>query len=278
MRPNPQHTYRWYAYDPVSRLTVYCARSGGMPRGGFTVQRHEDEPAFVYDPKTHGGWTFLFDPATGTSYPASFGRKFGNGWSMALCGTPEGVFAKLGAELYLARVKRDDAKRRAEVSWEPVDGGAPSGDGEFQPLVFDSKRKRLLFVAARKGGDAQVWEHPLGKGAWQEVALAKSTPHMSREIVYDAANDCLISMPDQKLMILDLGADRKEWRELDVAMPKGLYGTECAMVYDPVHRLCVMLIPRSFSGYMQTMLFRYDPKTARFRAQPAEPPKADRPQ
>jgi hypothetical protein len=265
LRATSQHTYRWYAYDPVSGMMVYCARYCG-PRNGFTVQRYEDEPAFVYDSKKHKQWTFLYDPAKNVNYPAVFGRPFGNSWSMALCTTPKGVFAKAGGSLYLAKVTRDDEKKKANVKWQFVEKGAPSGSGEFQPLVCDSKRKRLLFVAAKgKGTPVRVWEHPLGKGAWKEIKLAGSTKHVSREVVYDDVNDCLVSMPQQKLMVLHLGAEQKEWKELDVAMPKGRYGTECAMVYDPVHKLCVLLIPKGFSGYMQTMLFRYDPKTAKFK-------------
>lgn len=265
LRATSQHTYRWYAYDPKSKLMAYCARYRG-PENGFSVQLREDEPAFIYDVKKHKQWTFLYDPVKNVNYPAVFGRPFGNSWSMALCSTPQGVFAKSGGNLYLAKVTREDSKKKADIRWELVEGGAPSGSGEFQPLVYDSKRKRLLFVAAKKrGGPVQVWEHPLGKGAWKEIKLKTGTKHVAREIVYDVVNDCLVAMPSGKLMILALGAKDLEWKELDLAMPKGRYGTESAMVYDPVHKVCVLLIPKGFSGYMQTMLFRYDPKTAEYK-------------
>ena len=51
-------------------------------------------------------------------------------------------------------------------------------------------------------------------------------------------------------------------REIRVAMPDGLYGHECAFVYDPAHDVCVALVPRSFSGPMQTLLLRFDPQAA----------------
>lgn len=265
MRATSQHTYRWYAYDPKSKLMIYCARYKG-PENGFTVQLEEDPASvFTYDAKKHKQWTFIYDPVKNVNYPPAFGRPFGNSWAMALCGTPEGVFAKAGGSLFLAKVTRDDEKKKVDLKWELLEKGAPSGAGEFQPLIHDSKRKRLLFVAAQKGKEVRVWEHPIGKGAWKEIKLEKSTPHISREIAYDVENDCLVSMPTQKLMVLHLGAEKKEWKELDVAMPKGRYGTESAMVYDPVHKVCVMLIPKGFSGYMQTMLFRYDPKTAKYK-------------
>lgn len=53
--------------------------------------------------------------------------------------------------------------------------------------------------------------------------------------------------------------------ELDVELPDGLYAHECAMVYDPNHDVCVVLVPRSFSGPMQTLLYRFDPRTAKYR-------------
>jgi hypothetical protein len=47
-------------------------------------------------------------------------------------------------------------------------------------------------------------------------------------------------------------------------MPDGRYGTECAMEYDPVHKVSVLLIPKSFSGKLGVYLFRYDPATAKY--------------
>ena len=58
---------------------------------------------------------------------------------------------------------------------------------------------------------------------------------------------------------------RNRWHELDVEMPEGSYGTESTMAYDPVHDVCVLLIPRSFSGPIRTCLFRYEAKGARYR-------------
>lgn len=53
--------------------------------------------------------------------------------------------------------------------------------------------------------------------------------------------------------------------ELNVELPEGSYGHECAFVYCPKHDICVALIPASFSGPMQTFVFRYDPGSAKFR-------------
>jgi hypothetical protein len=72
-------------------------------------------------------------------------------------------------------------------------------------------------------------------------------------------------MPKESLLVLQLGAKELEWRELDVVMPKAGYGVTCALLYDPVHKACVMLIPQR-AGRMGVYLFRFDPKTAKYRA------------
>jgi hypothetical protein len=71
-------------------------------------------------------------------------------------------------------------------------------------------------------------------------------------------------MPSDALLVMD--CRNNTWQTLDVAMPKGAYNTECAMVYDPVHEVCVMLVPTGFSARMGVYLFRYDPITAKVQA------------
>ena len=262
MRATSQHTYRWYCYDPASKLIVYCARPAG-PHSGFSVLLEKDESkAFTYDEKKHGCWTFLYDPVANRRFPPVFGRPFRNSWAMALVGTPKGVFAKEGGDVYHGKAAVEGES--AAIEWTLLDKGGPSGDGEFQPLIYDSKRGRLLFVAAKKDQPLKVWEHPLGAGEWKELPLKRSTTKISREIVYDTRSDCLIALAPEALLAMDL--ESLAWRELDTAVPKGLFGTECAMVYDPVHEVCVLLIPTSFSGKMRVGLLRYNPRTAKYRS------------
>ncbi len=267
MRPQSQHTYRWYAYDPVSKMVVYCARKAG-PHDGFSVQLREDEPAFVYDSKKHKQWTWICDPAGKKFYPPVFGRPFRNTWEMALCTTPQGVFAKTHKGLYRATVSV--AEKKAGISWKLVDAASPKRPkgygGEFEPLVYDSKRKRLLYVFGPRHTGKQVaplivYEHPVGKGAWK-LLKTKGGLKNSREVVYDSVNDCLISMPKESLLVMDCKTN--EWKELDVKMPKSGYGVTCALLYDPVHKVCVMLIPQR-GGRMGVYLFRLGPKTAKYR-------------
>ena len=261
-RPTSQHTYRWYAYDPQSKTMVYCARGLGI-RNGMTVLLEDDpKKAFVYDAKKHGQFTWVYDTVRNRLYPPVPSRPFRNSWALALIGTPKGIFAKSGKTLWRCKVTTTDEK--ASLAWNVVDNNSPSGAGEFQPLVYDSKRDRLLFVAVPgRGKPTMVWERPVGPGAWKKLDVKGKLDWNSREVAYDAANDCLVAMPPRKLMVMSCATN--EWKELDVQMSKGSYGTECAMVYDPVHKVIVTLVPRSFSSKIQVGLIRYDPKTAKYK-------------
>jgi hypothetical protein len=132
---------------------------------------------------------------------------------------------------------------------------------EYQPLIYDAKRQRLLLVMG-KGEQVEVHARELARPGWAKLATTGAC-ELSREVAYSARADALVSLGKGRLHVLDLAA--LAWRELDVKMPEGVYGTECAMVYDPARDVCVMLIPSRFSGPMKTYLFRYEAATAKYK-------------
>lgn len=258
-RPWSQHTYLWYAYDPVSRKVIYCARPG--IREGETVLLDADPArAFVYEKNKHGNWTWLFDAATGKLSRPSFGRPFDNPWDLCLTATPEGVFACHKGGLFRATVEGD------QVRWRSLGGPIPPARGknysyEWMPIVHDAKRARLLHLM---GNDTQVEVHERGLDApaWKPVATTGKVA-IGRELMLLPKSDHLLLLARNRLFVLNLASSA--WRELDVAMPKGVYGTEAAMVYDPRHDVAVLLLPERFSGPLRAFLFRFDPKTAAYR-------------
>jgi hypothetical protein len=267
LRPSDQHTYRWYAYDPVSKLVVYLAREGGGPHHGQTVLLDEDpEKAFVYNPKKHKYWTWVYDPNTRKWFKPIFGRPFKNTWALALIGTSRGIFAKTGGLLYRIEVIRKEGS--VELKWHREDGsgitGLPKGyGGEYQPIIYDSRRERLLFqVGPRKSKDKRpvmIFERSLTKEPWKRLET-KGPTETSREVVYDRENDCLISLGKRRLFVMNCKTN--EWKELDLQMPNiRYYGVEEAMVYDPIHKLCVFLL----KAKKLVHLFRYNPKTAKYK-------------
>ncbi len=259
-RPQSQHTYRWYCYDPQSQMMVYCPRDDGLNQTQYVQLEADPAKAFLYDRGKHGSWTLVFDPVRNKCYPLFPGRPYRTVYPLALVGTPRGVYAKPGKELYHGEVTvKDD---RPSIEWRLLDKDCPVGETEAQPLLYDGKRNRLLFVGWRKAGPPEIHERPLPDGSWRKLGTSGEVNY-TREVVYDTANDCLLALSDEKLVTMDFAAHT--WRTMAVEMPKGMYGTECAMVYDPVHQLCVALVPTGFSAKMQVVLFRYDPKTAKYK-------------
>jgi hypothetical protein len=259
-RPWSQHTYLWYAFDPVSKKTIYCARPG--VRDGESVLLEADPAkAFVYDKKLHANWTWLFDPATRQLSLPCFSRPFDNPWELCLAGTPKGVYACTLRNLYRATVSDD------RIEWQVLGGPIPPPKGakynyEWMPIVYDSKRDRLIHLM---GTDQMLEVHTRGlsEHEWAEVNTTGPAA-VGRELMYLPKADCLLLLSRDRLFTLDLAT--RTWRELDIAMPKGVYGTEAAMRYDPQHDVSILLLPKSFSGPLQTFLFRFDPTTAPFKS------------
>ncbi|MGE3805203.1 MAG: Kelch repeat-containing protein [Gemmataceae bacterium] len=262
MMPFSQHTYLWYCYDPASKTMVYLARPA-IPDGTEVQVTDDPKSLFIFDEKKHGQASWVYDPAKKKMLPPSFGRSFANPWHLSLMGTPQGVFAMCEGELHRARVERDSG----QVAWQLVDGDFPKPRQaikyhyEFQPLVHDTKRARLVLLK----GDRQrvdVFAREMKEGSkWSQLETKGAAP-IGREAVYLPKHDTILWLGD-KLCAFDCATNRMA--ELDVELPKGSYNHECAMVYDPKHDVCIALIPKSFTGPMQTFLFRFDPKSARYR-------------
>ena len=263
MIPFSQHTYLWYCYDPVSKTVVYLARPSLYDE--LDVQISDDpNDVFVYEAKKHGYASWAYDLAAKKMHKPSFGRTFANPWHLSLVGTPGGVYAMSNNTLYHARV---DAKT-GRIEWKSVDSDFPKPHSdikyhyEFQPLLHDTRRDRLIQL---KGDDTRVdvYARPLAQeGKWRQLETDGSAA-IGREAVYISRHDTVLWLGNKQLFAIDCETNRMA--ELDIELPVGLYTHECAFVYDPQHDVCVALIPRSFSGPMQTFLYRFDPKTAKYR-------------
>lgn len=255
MMPFSQHTYLWYAYDPGSEQIIYLARPS-IP-DGVEVQL-EDDPAstFTYSSEKHGYASWLYDSASKRMHRPVFGRPFKNPWHLSLVGTPRGTFAACDNELHLATTSP------GEIEWKLIDKAFPNPRGEpikyhyeFQPLVHDTKRGRLIQLKGDKTR-VDVFVRPASpEGTWRQLETTGKAA-IGREAAYIPRHDVVLWLGDE-LFALDCATNRLA--EVEVDLPKGSYNHECAMVYDPKHDVCVALIPASFSGPMQTFLFRYEP-------------------
>jgi hypothetical protein len=275
LRPSDQHTYRWYAYDPVSKLVVFCDRN--RAHQGQTILLDEDPAkAFKYDRKKHGQMTWVYDPNTRKWFKPVLGRpeRIG-GFTLALAGTPKGIFAKEGGRLYRIQVVRTRGSDRVDLKWHKQNGGGIGGipkgyGGEFQPLLYDSRRDRLIYQIgpgdrARDKRPVLLFEWSLETGGPWKRMKTTGYSQTSREIVYDVKNDALLALGERRMFVMDCKTN--EWKELVLNMPLPhwkKYGPSSTMVYDPVHNLCAFLIKTNNLVH----LFRYNPKTAKYRAAP----------
>ena len=273
LRVSDQHTYRWYAYDPVSKLVVYCARPCGPHHGQTVLLEDDPSKAFVYDKKKHGTWTWVYDPNTRKWMKPVFGSRPNSmdGFQLALIGTPKGIYAKNGGHLYRIEVIRTDKEDVVQLKWHKQNGGGISGiprgfGGEFQPIVYDSKRNRLIYQigpAHRKRDKRPVvlFEWPLETGGpWKKMETTGYS-QTSREICYDTHNDALIALGEGRVFVMDCKTN--EWKELALNMPKtrwNAWGPSCSMVYDPIHNVSAMVINTKNIVH----LFRYNPETAEY--------------
>lgn len=263
MLPFSQHTYLWYCYDPQSKMVLYLARPSLFD--GVEVQLGDDPAeAFTYQAKRHGYASWVYDPAQKKMHRPSLGRPFANPWHLSLVGTPQGVYAACDNRLYHGKVNG----KTGQVGWRLIDPQFPGPDEEiryhyeFQPLLHDTRRERLIQLKG-DGTRVHVYARPLAEpAAWRRLET-EGAAAIGREAVYVAPHDTVLWLADKRLFALDCRTRRM--KELDVELPDGLYTHECALVYDPKHDVCVALIPRSFSGPMQTFLYRFDPHTASYR-------------
>lgn len=85
---------------------------------------------------------------------------------------------------------------------------------------------------------------------------------------YQPKQDALLALLDRDNVYVFHG-ETNEWRHLDVDLPEGSHTHECSLDYDPIHDVVLALIPEGFSRRLRTLLFRYDPRTAKYRVRRA---------
>ena len=173
------------------------------------------------------------------------------------------MYALCENRLYRGTVERITGR----ADWNLIDPDFPKPEKpiayhyEFQPVVHDTRRDRLIQLKGDRSRVDVYVRAVTDEGKWRLIEV-QGNGAIGREAVYIERHDTILWLGD-KLFALDLAAMRID--ELDVRLPAGLYSHECAMVYDPKHDVCVAMIPKSFSGPMQTFLFRFDAGTAKHR-------------
>lgn len=260
-RPWTQHSYRWYCYDSVSKMMVYCPRNS--PDGREVLIDSNPTKAFRLD-QQKGFMTVVYDPVRRSYFPPDLSRPFRNTWDLCLTTTPHGIYATTAGKMYHAKVQ-DGGK----VQWKLVDENVPKFKAgyhyEWVPTVYDSKRNRLLLFTG-KADLVETYERPLGEGGTWKQLETKGATTFGRETAYSPQHDAVLFLGSKgRLFVLDCSSH--QWRELDTpsAYIEGTVDVNTAMVYDPKRDLCVLLVSSNNVAPNKVFLLRYDPATAKYK-------------
>jgi hypothetical protein len=149
LHPWAEHTRRWYAYDPVSKMMVYNRQGSIRPGSRYHLGVGEDGVV-----KATGSGTWVYNPRLRKWYPPSIDRPFGTGDSQHLCSTPEGIYAHTGKQgIWHCTVQRlqGNGTVRYAAKWTQIIKKAPASGYDLKgTTVYDSKRHRLIALAHSK--------------------------------------------------------------------------------------------------------------------------------
>jgi Galactose oxidase, central domain len=159
--PWTMHARKTYAYDPVSDKVIMAYVGGG---GGYQLR----------DGKK-GRYTWIYDPRSG-DWPARIDTPFKCGYNGAAVTTPKGVLLLDGGQIW-----KLDLKAR---KWTKVGPRQKMGGGEYDTMVYDSKRDRLVYLATK------IHYFPLATQKWEP---AKATGIRSRDAVYVPSQDAVLA-------------------------------------------------------------------------------------
>ncbi len=175
--PWTMHARKTYAYDPVSGL-VAMAFVGG---GGYYRLR---------DGKS-GRYTWMYDPRSG-AWADRIDTPFKCGYNGAAVTTPAGVMLLDEGQMW----KLDAAARK----WKKVGPRQKMGGGEYDTMVYDSKRERLIYLAGN------IHYFPLKTAKWEK---AKVGGIRSRDAVYVPSQDAVLAHVGSGTFKVLLCADEK---------------------------------------------------------------------
>ncbi len=176
------------------------------------------------------------------------------------CSTPRGLFAYGLKGLFKADV--------AGGKWEKVTGAIPGRKGhtEYDQLIHDSKRDRLVYVVMK---DAGIWTFDFKAKKWSEERPAGPAPKLaipSGDYVPELDAIMLVfaegrKRVPEKMHFYKLG-EKKWYTATYQGESKGSCGTlNNTTFYAPDLKVAVRLTMGSREGPIEVMVMRLDPKT-----------------
>jgi hypothetical protein len=262
LHPWSEHTRRWYAYDSVSKMMVYCRQ--GCDFKGRTLYLGKDGKKAV---SSTGADNWIYDPAKKKFYEPTFDRPFGTDDGTCLVTTPKGVYALASGKLWLCKIEKQGSGEDETYAghWTHVSDKGPRTGSELNPTLYDSKRNRLVSIVSAQGG-AEMWAFDLNGSAWSKIQY-KGTCTPTREACYIPTQDVIFQvtygMEGGVTSHQVFRCATNEWVQADIAFPKkgtGVCGWDTSLAYDPVHNVVVLINSMSFGAATTVFELRYDDK------------------
>jgi len=255
-QPWARHMRHTCAYDRVRKLGVFTDAGGSQWYDRASNKRIKH--TWLYDPQQRRWLEPIPQPFPG-----------GGTRSPITVPTSSGVVVSQLGKMYRFA---GEAGKPESWAWQPVEMQGPERprQHEHMTIVYDSKRDRLIFLSAarrsdewgRRGDDEpQLWFFDMKDRRWVKNAKPAPGGVVTREAVYVPDQDAILAYgPTKKddpvwTRVYLCGENR--WVPLPIKTPQYLVH-EVALVYDPAHRLAVLLWPPRFEQDIRPYLFRLD--------------------
>ncbi len=256
-QPWTRHMRHTCAYDPLRKVGVFTDAGGSewYDREADRVVKH----------------TWLYDPAQ-RRWLEPIEQPFPGGGSVSpiAVATPRGVVVYQHAP---DRIWEDsgmiwrfigEAGQPETFGWEPIEILGPERpyQREHMTIVCDTKRDRLIFLSHdRQTEEPRMWFFAFAERRWVLNPQQPPGGVSTREAVYMPEEDAVLAYGparegDPIWTRVYLCAENR-WVELPIDTPQYLVH-EVALVYDPIHRLAVLLWPPAFEQDIRPHLFRLD--------------------
>ena len=251
-QPWTRHMRRTCAYDRVRKVGVFtdCGGSSFYKRSLDLRVKH----------------TWLYDPAA-RRWLEPIPQPFPGGGTHS----PIAVATRAGVVVYqygkMYRLAGEPGKPRT-WTWEDiaVEGKLAPRKHEHMGIVCDSRRDRLILLGEtdernRRDRRPALWMFDMKKRQWSKGPSPAAGGVTTREAVYAGDQDAVLAYGpatkgDAVWTRVYLCAESR-WVALPIKTPRYLVH-EVGLVYDPIHKLAVLLWPPRFEADIRPHLLRLD--------------------
>ena len=255
-QPWTRHMRHTCAYDRVRKLGVFTDAGGSQWYDRATDK--QVRMTWLYD----GGQRRWLEPI-GQPFPGGGTR------SPIAVPTPTGVVVSQLGKLYRFV---GQAGKPESWGWREIKIVGPDRprQHEHMTIVYDSKRDRLVFLsAAKRSGDwghrgdgaPQLWFFSMTDRRWRANPTPAAGGVVTREAVYMPDQDAILAYgpagKDDPVWTRVHLCGENRWIPLTIKTPQYLVH-EVGLVYDPAHKLAVLMWPPRFEQDIRPHLFRLD--------------------